>query len=663
MASANSKNISGGIFGDITKELREFWAKKQSRQRLASANDSNDNNAEDTIADETEIRKLFHDVKLYPSKSQVYEMVHCAREGDHSQYLTFGEFCIYATELKRQYEHAASPTASISMATANTAAGSSDRGHPRLVAALSAPPLGAANAAGKKKKSTNGCSYDVFLGGSCNPTTWRRDIAIPHFKSHGITFYNPQQSNWVPEMIELEHQAKQTSEVLFFVVNEKTRNVVSMIEISYLAGKRRKLVCVLAKYPRHGHKICNEDVSEAEWSDLNSAVTMVHDLVERQGIPIFSSMEVALDCATKIIKEGVAPEDLSTQDGANPVKHADLQIGDSLVRLREAFDSLDTAKTGRISLADLRMAFRIHVHRELSSTDLRKITNSIPSLSKDGVSFDNFCCIVAEFKQKAKLRDSRTTSASDGGDKDLDNHSGRSSIESNPHQNSNGGQPKHLQSKRRRVRNFFARVFKHSSCSSSASSVVGIAAPNPPTNNDIDTVLRDSRSPQLSDLARRGSSVRDVYLGGSTSAPSASSWREEVAVPVLKKHGLTYFNATAPRTKRLMPMLASAMDNSRVLLFVILDTSRSVAAMTEAAFHIGRGHNVVLCIQKIEADASVYSDAGVEDSDEVLSKQALKDFNRGRAYLSDIANREGVPVFDHIAEALDCVVQKCKGLS
>jgi hypothetical protein len=27
-------------------------------------------------------------------------------------------------------------------------------------------------------------------------------------KSQGITFYNPQQANWVPEMIELEHQAR-----------------------------------------------------------------------------------------------------------------------------------------------------------------------------------------------------------------------------------------------------------------------------------------------------------------------------------------------------------------------------------------------------------------------------------------------------------------------
>ena len=88
----------------------------------------------------------------------------------------------------------------------------------------------------EKVKKNGSCAYDVFLGGSCNPTVWRKDLAIPHFKSHGITFYNPYNPTitWVPEMIELEHQAKQTSQILFYVVNEQTRNVASMIEISYL---------------------------------------------------------------------------------------------------------------------------------------------------------------------------------------------------------------------------------------------------------------------------------------------------------------------------------------------------------------------------------------------------------------------------------------------
>ena len=31
----------------------------------------------------------------------------------------------------------------------------------------------------------------VFLGGSCNPTAWRRDQSIPLLEREGVTYYNP----------------------------------------------------------------------------------------------------------------------------------------------------------------------------------------------------------------------------------------------------------------------------------------------------------------------------------------------------------------------------------------------------------------------------------------------------------------------------------------
>jgi hypothetical protein len=136
-------------------------------------------------------------------------------------------------------------------------------------------------------RSGKSSAYDVFLGGSCNPTTWRQDVAIPYFKSQGITYYNPQQSNWVPEMIELEHQAKQTSQILFFVLNELTRNVVSMIEVAYMSGHRRRLIVMIQPYPGTGHTINGEKLTDNELTDLESAMATVHDLVERQGAPVF----------------------------------------------------------------------------------------------------------------------------------------------------------------------------------------------------------------------------------------------------------------------------------------------------------------------------------------------------------------------------------------
>lgn len=31
----------------------------------------------------------------------------------------------------------------------------------------------------------------VFLGGACNPTTWRKDVAIPFLEENHIPYFNP----------------------------------------------------------------------------------------------------------------------------------------------------------------------------------------------------------------------------------------------------------------------------------------------------------------------------------------------------------------------------------------------------------------------------------------------------------------------------------------
>jgi hypothetical protein len=50
----------------------------------------------------------------------------------------------------------------------------------------------------------------VFLGGSCNPTTWRLAIAIPAFSKHGIKYYNPQ----VLLIALIEHLSRYTGTLL-----------------------------------------------------------------------------------------------------------------------------------------------------------------------------------------------------------------------------------------------------------------------------------------------------------------------------------------------------------------------------------------------------------------------------------------------------------------
>ena len=43
----------------------------------------------------------------------------------------------------------------------------------------------------------------VFLGGSCNPTMWRKTVAIPTLEKEGAPHYNPQVDDWIPELVEI----------------------------------------------------------------------------------------------------------------------------------------------------------------------------------------------------------------------------------------------------------------------------------------------------------------------------------------------------------------------------------------------------------------------------------------------------------------------------
>jgi len=565
------------LYGETTRELYNAW-----HARVGAT----------PTVPQTEIQPLFNDICLYPCTSQVYEMLHCARECNMraaDTHITFGEFCVFATELRRYYtNHEKDPTAVLQ--------------YPSQVSRV---PDKRKKGELRTQRSTTS-SYDTFLGGSCNPTTWRQDLAIPHFKGKDITFYNPQQANWSPEMIELEHQAKVTSQILFYVLNDQTRNVASMIEVSQYAGSNRRLIVVLSPYPGPEHTINGEQLTKAEYEDLKTAMETVQDLIERQGIPVFSNIKVALTCTTKVLKENLSIEELGLKDQAQPVRLAHIQIGDKLIRLREAFDTLDTTKCGKLTLSEIKMAFRIHVHRELSSQDLRAICSShgvnapLSDLPLDliSISFDEFCSLVSEYKNKASDQ----------------NKSWENVLSKTVH--------------------FISSTII--SPISKASSWLSNFFP------------ARSRSSSSSNLGRRGSSIRDVYLGGSLATP----WREQLAIPGLKKSGLTFYNPAVWSSSRLIPIEASAMDNSRVLLFVIQSNCRSVSAMCQAAYLIGLGCNVVLCVQHIPPDARLEGEA--------VTKLAIKDYNRGRSYLSDFANREGVPVFDAINEALECVIAKCK---
>lgn len=43
-----------------------------------------------------------------------------------------------------------------------------------------------------------------------------------------------------------------------------------------------------------------------------------------------------------------------------------------------------------------------------------------------------------------------------------------------------------------------------------------------------------------------------------------------------------------------------------------------------------------------------------------LTAAAVKDYNRGRSYLIDLARRQDVPVFNDLKQAVECTIEKVK---
>ena len=74
--------------------------------------------------------------------------------------------------------------------------------------------------------------------------------------------FKQQVSDWTPDLIELEHRAKEKARVLFFVMDSETRASAGAIEAAHIAGQNcKQLVLVLHPY-KPNQSILNERISQ-----------------------------------------------------------------------------------------------------------------------------------------------------------------------------------------------------------------------------------------------------------------------------------------------------------------------------------------------------------------------------------------------------------------
>ncbi|CAB3410278.1 unnamed protein product [Caenorhabditis bovis] len=149
------------------------------------------------------------------------------------------------------------------------------------------PPMPTTEGKATSSKET----YDVFLGGSCGTTVWRRQSVIPFLKKRGITYYDPQRSFWSENMIYEESIAKESSSLFLFVIDPATVNATSFLEIAYFAARKSpKLVVVFLGKTEWAEKAHPDDLP-----DRNRTCQLLDRILEAHRVPMLHTISDALE--------------------------------------------------------------------------------------------------------------------------------------------------------------------------------------------------------------------------------------------------------------------------------------------------------------------------------------------------------------------------------
>ena len=93
----------------------------------------------------------------------------------------------------------------------------------------------------------NNESNKIFLGGTCNESTWRDEL-IPKLEEIDFDYFNPVVEDWTPECQDIEiYEKANNCDIHLYVITNKMKGVFSIAEaIESVFNKDKKTIfCVL----------------------------------------------------------------------------------------------------------------------------------------------------------------------------------------------------------------------------------------------------------------------------------------------------------------------------------------------------------------------------------------------------------------------------------
>lgn len=125
----------------------------------------------------------------------------------------------------------------------------------------------------------------VFLGGTCNGSTWRETL-IPMLVRQGFDYFDPVVPDWTPECKAVEIQERETCDICLYVLTPKMTGVYSIAEVVDDSNKRpqRTVLCVLSRDGGDG------------WTEGQArSIQSVADLVKRNRAAVVYNLESVVE--------------------------------------------------------------------------------------------------------------------------------------------------------------------------------------------------------------------------------------------------------------------------------------------------------------------------------------------------------------------------------
>lgn len=130
----------------------------------------------------------------------------------------------------------------------------------------------------------------VFLGGTCNNSTWRNDL----IQFLEVDYFNPVVDDWTPECQSAELQERETCDFCLYCITPKMTGVYSIAEVVDDSNKRpeKTIFIILEK----------DDTSKKKFNAAQlRSLEAVAELIESNGSVVFDNLK---DAANYINQNG-----------------------------------------------------------------------------------------------------------------------------------------------------------------------------------------------------------------------------------------------------------------------------------------------------------------------------------------------------------------------